>query len=87
MFELKLIIMLFGLGPKADFLELDSVLLFLGRFLLLGLLVKIFPVIHDATDRRPDIGGDLYQVQAPAGGYIEGLAGRYDPNLRAVLID
>ncbi len=87
MFELKLIIVFLGFGPETDLLKLDRMLLFLGSFFLLGLLVEILSVIHDATDWRPDIGGDLDEIQSPACGYLERLRGGHYADLRAVFID
>ncbi len=87
MLELELVVVFLGFGPETDLLKLDRMLLFFGRFFLLGLLVEILSVIHDATDRRPDIGGDLHEIESTACGYLERLRSRHNPDLRAVFID
>jgi hypothetical protein len=87
MLELELVVVFLGFGPKADFFKLHRVLLFLSRFILFRLLVKVFPVIHYATDRRPYICGDLHEIETFSSGDFKGLLGRDYPDLRTVFID
>ena len=59
--QLDLNVMLAGLRPHADFLELALVRV--RPVLLLLLLVLEFAVVHDAADWRPLIGGNFHEIQ------------------------
>ena len=54
---------LIGLWAKADFLDLDLGLRFLGFFFLLGPLVNELAKIHDTADRRRGAGRNLHKIQ------------------------
>ena len=62
-FILNCEIMLVGLGPELDFLQLDLDLFLLGFLQLLALLILEFAVIHDPADRRNGCRRNLDQVQ------------------------
>ena len=80
--DLDLDVVVAGLGPHADFLDLDLVgLLLAGAFLL---LVLELAVVHDLADRRPFVGRDLDEVETKLAGGFHGLAGRQDAEHGAV---
>ena len=54
---------LFRAGTKLNFLNVNLLLLALGRVRLLVLLEQEFAVIHDPHHRRFGRGGDFYQIQ------------------------
>src|SRR5690606_17848576 len=82
--DLDLVIVLIGLRPQLDLLELDDDLLF-ARFrgLLLG-LVLVLAVVHDLADGGPRRRRDLDQVETLLFRLGEGDLRRHDPELRAI---
>jgi hypothetical protein len=59
----------------------------LGLALFLFLLVKKFPVVHDAAHGRLRGGRNLDQVQILAAGQLERFEGRHDANLPTLIIN
>ena len=80
-------VVLVDLGPELHLLDLDVPLVLPRLGLALGLLVEELPGVHDPADRRCGGGRDLHQVEPLLLGEHERLAGRHDPELRAVLVD
>ena len=79
--DLRLDVVLAGLGPDADLLELLLVRLLVR---LLGLGVLELAVVHDLAHRRPLGGGDLDQVQPGLAGHLQRLVGRDDLGVKGV---
>ena len=87
MLELKLVIMLFGLGPESHLFQADSVLLFLSDFGLFSGFIKEFPVIHYPAYGRFGGCGHLDQVKPPLLSRIQCLPDGNNSELRTVLVD
>ncbi len=79
--KLGLVVMIVGLGPDLDLLDLDHGLILLGFLLLLVLLLSDFAEIHDAADRRFRIGSDFYKVIALFLREIDGILAGQDADL------
>src|SRR5690554_94974 len=62
-----------GLRPEADLLDLDLLLLAARLTLLLRLLILELAEVHDLADRRIGIRGDLNQVEASLFGAAQRL--------------
>ena len=75
---LGLVVVIVHVDAELHFLDHDLVLMFLGFALALFLLVQVFPVIHDATNRRLGGGRDFYQVEGFFAGNFERFEGRHD---------
>lgn len=79
--------MIGGLGPQADFLDLDLGLR-LARFaLLLGLLVQELPVVEDPADRRNRVGCNLDQVEVGLLGDAQRLVDGDDADVLPIRAD
>jgi hypothetical protein len=72
--ELELIVVLFGLGPDFDFLDLDGGRFFLGFLLLFTLLVFVTAEIHNPAHRGVRFRGHFHQIQTGFLGDAQGLA-------------
>ena len=59
----------------------------LGFALALFLLVQVFPVVHDAANRRLSGGRDFYQVESFFAGNLERIEGRHDAQLITLIVD
>src|SRR5262249_52865899 len=57
----------------------------LALFLLL--LIEVFPIIHDAANRRLRCWGNLYKVEVTFAGHLERFVRRQDANLLAFIVD
>ena len=84
-FRLKVVIV--NLGPNADFLEFDDVLMLPGFALLAALLVSKFSVIHQPTDRRNRVWSNLYQIKSALPCHFERVSGLNDANLGSQFVD
>ncbi len=60
-------------------------LMFPRLFGSLGLLVPIFPIIHDPAHRRRRRRRHLHQIQAPFFRFSQRVNGTHDPQLIALL--
>ena len=83
-FQLELIVMLLGLRPKLHFLDDYHVLVFLGLLGPLGLLVLVFPIVHDPAHGWRSLGGHLYKVEFLLSGQLEAFFHRHDADLLSV---
>ncbi len=81
------IVMLIDIGPHLDLFDLNDFLLLLGFSLLFLLLVFVFPVIENFTDRRLCIWRNFDKIEACLHGDLEGGFGIYDSALFARMID
>src|SRR5690606_35271481 len=81
------IVVLVGIGPELDFLQIGGLLLLprLRLFLLLG--EALLAVIGNLHDRRIVVGGDLDQIQSGFTGGVQRSLDRHFPLLLALLID
>lgn len=87
MCDLRLVIMLVGLGADLDFLDLDRGRALSGFLLLLLGFVLELSEIHDATNRGLRVGSDLDEVQTLFLSDGQGFARGQNAKLRAVLGD
>ncbi len=83
--DLDLDIVIAGLGPHPDFLDVNLVLLLFGELLLLGVLE--FAVIDDLADRRALVGSDLNQVKTRLARSLKGLTRRHHAKHRTFGVD
>src|SRR5512139_1876841 len=79
--ELRVQVVLLGLGADLDLLDLDDRLLLPRLLLPLALDVLELPVIHDPAHRRGGHRGHLHQVQVHGAGALERLRGVHDAEL------
>ena len=82
--HLHVIIMGVGVGPEFDLFDLNDFLLFTGFGFALLLLVLVFAVIHDLTDRRGRVGRNFDQVEPCFFGHFLGTAARHNTNIFTV---
>src|ERR1017187_2353591 len=75
---LGVVVVIVHIDAELHFLDHDLVLMFLGLALALFLLIQVFPVIHDAANRRLGGGRDFYQVQGFLAGDLERVEGGHD---------
>src|SRR5262249_55732359 len=83
----NLIIVLRGVGPKLDFLQLRTaaaLALFVG---FLVLLILVFPVVGDFADRRVGGGGDFHQGAPPLARPLYWLERLDDAELPSVFVN
>src|SRR3989339_1142053 len=85
--DLEFEIMLLGLGPELDFLDLDNCLFLLGFLLFLGLLVAKLAKIHDPANRRNGRSRKFNKIQPCRFGICQRFTDRDDPYLLPFLID
>ena len=78
-------VMVARLGPNSDFLDMDLVLLLLGKLFLLRILE--FAEVDDFADRRPLIGCDLYKMQSRLASGFQSLARGHDAEHSALGVD
>src|SRR5436190_19783557 len=83
----NLIIVLCGVGPKLDFLQLRTAAALALLVRLLVELVLIFSVIGDFADRGVGGGRDFHQVQALFARQFHGLERLHDTELAAILVN
>lgn len=81
-FEVEIVLV--GLGPQLDLFELEGGGAAFGGALLLGLLVLIFAVVHDATYGRVGAGRDFDQVESSLLRQAQGISSLHDAHLVAV---
>ncbi|KAF5045331.1 hypothetical protein DSECCO2_482370 [anaerobic digester metagenome] len=74
-----------GVRPEFDFLDLDLGLALLGFLGLLLFLVEILAVVHDLADRRLGVGRHLDQVKTQLFGTFQGLGHAHDAQLVPVI--
>ena len=80
--DLRVHVMIAGLGADADFFQL--LLMDLGFVLFVGLLIAQFAIVEDLTDGRALVRGDLNEVESRLAGQVEGLLRRHDAELLAI---
>jgi hypothetical protein len=85
--DLEVHVVVVGLGPELDFLELVRLLLllgFLGRFLL---FVLVFPPIHESDDGGACARSDLNEIESGFSGLFACFVEGDDPDLLSVGVD
>src|ERR1035438_880870 len=75
---LGVVVVVVHVDTELHFLDYDLVLMFLRFALALFLLVQVFPVIHDAANRRLGGGRDFYQVEGFLACDLERVEGSHD---------
>src|SRR5690606_14362221 len=85
--QLDLVVALVGHGAELDLLDLDLLLLLLGRVGLLLQLEHEFAEIHHAADRRVTVRLDFDQVESFFLGKAQGFVAREHANHLAVAAD
>src|SRR6266571_3863901 len=83
----NLIIVLRGVGPKFDFLQLRGAAALALLVSLFVLLVLIFPVIRNFADRRVGRGRDFHEIESFLSRQLHGLEGLHDAELRAIFVN
>src|SRR5690606_29282775 len=76
-----------GGGAKLQFLDLDQLLLLLGRLGLLLLFELELAVIHDPANRRLGVGLDLDQVESRIHGHLQRFVALQHANVLAFGVD
>ena len=84
---LGLVVVIVHVDAELHFLDRDRLLVFLGLALFFLLLVQVFPVIHDAANRRLRRGGNLYQVKVTFTGHLERFERWQDADLLAFIVN
>jgi hypothetical protein len=84
---LRLVVVLGDLRAQLDLPDVGLLLVLARRLRLLLLLVLVLRVVEDPSHGRLRVRGDLDQVEIPLLGSLEGLGGRDDADLLAVLVD
>src|SRR5215469_17503653 len=84
---LGLVVMIVHVDAELHFLERDRLLVLFGLALFLLLLIEVFPIIHDAANRRLRCGGNLYKVEVTFAGHLERFVRRQDADLLAFIVD
>jgi hypothetical protein len=84
---LGLVVVIVDIDAELYFLDRDRLLMLLGLAFLLLLLVQVFPVIHDAANRRLRCGGNLDQIQVSFAGHLERFKRWQDADLLALVIN
>src|SRR5262249_3681592 len=84
---LGLVVVIVHVDAELHFLDRDRLLVFLGLALFFLLLVQVFPVIHDAANRRLRCGGNLYQVEVTFAGHLERFERWQDADLFAFIVN
>src|SRR5215469_8956332 len=84
---LGLIVMVVHVDAELHFLDRDRLLVLFGLALFLLLLIEIFPIVHDAANRRLRCGGNLYKVEVTFAGHLERFVRRQDADLLAFIVD
>src|SRR5580704_13279639 len=84
---LGLVIVVVHIDAELDLFYGDRLLVLLGLALFLFLLVKIFPVVHDAAHGRLRGGRNLNQVKILAFGQFERFEGRHYADLFTFVSD
>ena len=87
MLHLEVHVVPFRLGTELDLLDLDGRRVLAGLLLLLGLLVLVLAVVHDAADRREGARRDLDEIQPLLLGQAQRLMGGHDARLRLFVDD
>src|SRR5258708_5398613 len=82
-----LVIVVVHIDAELDLFYGNRLLVFLGFALFLFLLIEIFPVVHDAADRRLRRGRNLNQVQVFAFGQLKRFEGRHYADLFTFVSD
>src|SRR5919109_750567 len=83
----NLIIVLRGVRPKLDFLQLRTAAALALFVSLLVQLVLIFPVIGNFTNRRVSGRRNLYQIEPPFPRDLHGLERLHDAELRTLFVN
>ena len=79
--------MVVDLGPDANFLEFDDMLILPGLTLFPALFVTEFSVIHEPAHRWHRVGRNLDEIEAAVTRHLECLERGNDAYLLALLID
>src|ERR1700722_7698642 len=82
-----LVIVVVHIDAELDLFYGNRFLVFLSFALFLFLLIEIFPVVHDAADRRLRRGRNLNQVQVLAFGQFKRSEGRHYADLFTFVSD
>jgi hypothetical protein len=83
----ELVVVLVHVDAELDFLDVDDLLVLLGRAFLLFFFVEKLAVILNATDRRIGRRGNLYQVESSFAGNFERLKRLQDAKLGSVFVN
>src|SRR6266545_2818966 len=75
------------LRPELDLLDVDLDLVLSRELRLLLLLVAVLAVVHHPGYRRIGLRGHLDEVEVLREGVLHRVLRRFDPDLRAVLVD
>ena len=81
------VVVLVDVDREFDFLDDDDLLLFARGAIGLVFLVEVLAVVLDLADGRDGVGRDLDEVEGTFAGHLEGVEGRHDAELFAVLVD
>jgi len=84
---LELVVVLVDVDAELYFLDVDDLLVLLGRALLLLFFVKILAVILNTADRRVRGSRDFYQVKSSFTSNSERLKRLHDSKLGSVFVD
>ena len=87
MFGLELIVVFFDLGPIPHLLQLDSVLLLPGHFLLLGKFVLVLPVVEYPANWWLGSRRDLNQIKPALVCQLLSFLDRQDADLLSIRSD
>jgi len=83
----ELVVVLVYVNAELHFLDVDDLLVLLGRAFLLFFFVEKLAVILNATDRRIGRRGNLYQVESSFAGNFERLKRLQDAKLGSVFVN
>src|SRR6185312_3719807 len=81
----SVIVVIVHVNAELHFLDRDRLLVLLGFAVLLLLLIKKFPIIHDAANRRLRGGRYFYQIEVLFAGHLERFEGGHYPDLFAFI--
>ena len=84
---LRLVVMLVHRNGELHFLDDDDLLLLAGGAITLFLFVQEAPVILDSADWGDSVGRDFNQIKPALPGDLQGLKGRQNSKLFAVLVN
>lgn len=80
-------VMLFNGRTEANLFDLNGFLVLPGLFFPLALLIAVFTVIHDPTNRRFSLGRDIDEVQIRLLGQAKSFTERLNTQLVPIGID
>ena len=81
------VVVLVDVDRELDFLDDDDLLLLARGAIGLVFLVEVLAVVLDLADGRDGVGRDLDEVEGAFAGHLQGVEGRHDAKLFAVLVD